>query len=90
MPEQEEQLWRTQLREFIEANMNTVDDDVVLRDDDNIFANRYVDSIFSMRLLNFVEAISGIIVADEDIVLANFSSIDAMLALISRHRGAGQ
>ena len=90
MREQEEQLWRTQLREFIEANMNTVDDDVVLRDDDNIFANRYVNSLFSMRLLNFVEAISGISVADEDIVLANFRSIDAMLALISKHRGAGQ
>jgi len=87
MSEQEQQ-WRGQLREFIEANMNTVDDDVTLRDDDNIFANRYVSSIFSMRLLNFVEGISGITVADEDIVLPNFSSVDAMVALIRKHLGA--
>ncbi len=79
-----EQRWRNELREFIEANMCALDDDVRLRDDDNIFAKGYVGSLFAMRLLGLVETISGATVADEDIQLANFSSIDAMLALIRR------
>ncbi len=76
-----------QIREFVEANMN-VDDEVALKDDDNIFRLGYVSSLFAMRLLNFIESISGITVADEDIVLPNFSSIDAMSALIQKYRSA--
>jgi hypothetical protein len=79
-----EQRWREEIRAFIEANMCTLDDDVRLRDDDNIFAKGYVGSLFAMRLLGLVETLSGSTVADEDILLANFSSIDAMVALIRR------
>ena len=87
IPQQELQ-WRSRLREFIESNMTSGDDEVELRDDDNIFALGYVNSLFAMRLLNFVESLGEITVADEDIVLANFSSIDAMVALLYRSRGA--
>lgn len=83
---QQNQEIRSKIREFIEINMN-VDDEVELQDDDNIFGKGYVTSIFAMRLLNFIESLSGITVADEDIVLPNFSSISAMLALIQKHTG---
>lgn len=83
-----EQRCRNEIREFIEANMHVLDDDVGLRDDDNIFAKGYVGSLFAMRLLGLIETISGAIVEDEDIVLANFSSIDAMMALIQRQKVA--
>jgi hypothetical protein len=79
-----EQRWRGDIREFIEANMCALDDDVRVRDDDNIFAKGYVDSLFAMRLLGLVETLTGTIVADDDILLANFSSIDAMIGLIRR------
>jgi acyl carrier protein len=79
-------LWRKRIREFIEANMNALDDDVELADDDNIFGKGYVTSLFAMRLLKVVETISGKPVADDDIVLKNFSSVNAMIALIQRQQ----
>jgi len=86
MTTQEQEL-RAKIRAFVEANMN-VDDDVALRDDDNIFAKGYVTSLFAMRLLNFIENLAGITIADEDIVLPNFSSVDAMAALVRRQPAA--
>jgi acyl carrier protein len=83
----QEQNIRSQIREFVEANMN-VDDDVVLKDDDNIFRLGYVSSLMAMRLLNHIEKIAGITVEDDDIVLPNFSSVDAMVSLIGKYRSA--
>jgi len=81
----QEQDLRGKLREFIELNMNV--DDVELNDADNIFGLGYVTSIFAMRLLNFLEKNTSVTVPDDEIVLANFSSIDAMTALIRKHNG---
>lgn len=82
----QEQDMRIKIREFIELNMN-VDDVFELKDGDNIFVKGYVNSIFAMRLLTFIEKFSGVTVMDEDIVLANFSSINAMVALTRKHAG---
>lgn len=83
---QAEQEMRNKIRQFVQANMN-VDDDIELQDDDNIFGKGYVTSIFAMRLLSFLENLGSITVADEDIILPNFSSVDAMLALIHKCQG---
>ncbi|WP_338848364.1 hypothetical protein V8J88_05765 [Massilia sp. W12] len=81
----DENTMRSKIRQFIESNMN-VDDDVELQDDDNIFSKGYVSSIFAMRLLTFLENLAGISVADDDIVLPNFSTVDAMIGLINKSR----
>ncbi len=78
------QIWRDRIRAFIEANMEPVDGGI--DDADDIFASGYVNSMFAMRLLNLVESLCGGTVADEDILLANFRSVDAMLALMQRQR----
>lgn len=75
---------RESVREFIESNMNVFDEDVELNDDTNIFASGYVNSIFAMRLLNFLETEYDLEVPDDDIVMTNFSSIEAMHALVSK------
>ncbi len=75
---------RESVREFIESNMDVFDEDVELNDDTNIFTSGYVNSIFAMRLLNFIETQYDLEVPDEDIVMSNFSSIDAMHALVSK------
>ncbi len=85
MDNQEAEL-RSKIREFIEHNMNV--DDVELTDGDNIFSLGYVNSIFAMRLLTFIENNAGIVVGDDEIILANFCSVDAMLALVNKHRAA--
>lgn len=78
---------RATIRAFLEANIN-IDDGIELADDDNIFALGYVTSIFAMRLLNFIESTAGIAVADEDIALANFSTVDALVALAGKYQQA--
>ena len=75
---------REGVREFIESNMNVFDEDVELNDDTNIFTSGYVNSIFAMRLLNFLETEYDLEVPDDDIVMSNFSSIEAMHALVSK------
>ncbi len=75
---------RDSLRKFIESNMNVFDDDVELNDDTNIFTSGFVNSIFAMRLLNFLESEYNLEVPDDEIVLTNFSSIDAMHSLVSK------
>lgn len=82
-----EQQLRAKIRAFLEANIN-IDDGVELADDDNIFAKGYVTSIFAMRLLNFIESAGAIEVSDDDVVLANFSTVDAMAALVAKYHGA--
>lgn len=76
------------LRHFIESNMNVFDEDVELLDDTNIFEAGFVNSIFAMRLLTYLESEYDLEVPDEDISLPNFSSIIAMQTLVTRLQGA--
>lgn len=75
---------RVKIREFIAANKISGGDKTI-SDNENIFQNGYVTSIFAMRLLNFIEGINKITIDDEEISLANFSSVDAMVKLVERH-----
>jgi len=83
-----EQQCRQQLRLFIEKNMTAFDDDVVLTDDTNIFSSGFVNSTFAMRLLTFIEREFAVQVPDDDILLVNFSSVDAMWQLTARLSGS--
>jgi len=84
----DEQQCRRQLRHFIESNMTVFDDDAVLTDDTNIFSSGFVNSTFAMRLLTFIEREFAVTVPDDDILLANFSSVDAMWQLTTRLSGS--
>lgn len=55
-----------------------------LRDDEDIFETGYVNSMFAMQLVMFVEREFSIAVEDEDLELDNFRSIDAIAGLIGR------
>lgn len=59
-----------------------------LSDDENIFATGFVNSMFVMRLVSFVESDLGVVVEDQDLEIGNFSSIEAIAALVARKRGA--
>lgn len=79
---------RALIRQFIEQNMSAFKDADELGDADNIFEKGFVTSIFAMRLLDFIENKFGIQVPDEDITLMNFSSVDRMIGLVGKVRGA--
>lgn len=55
-----------------------------LMDDEDMFATGYVNSMFAMQLVQFVEATFSIVVEDQDLDLDNFRSINAVAALVAR------
>jgi acyl carrier protein len=57
-------------------------------DGENIFELGFVNSLLALQLVQFLEKEFGITVEDDDLDLANFSTIDAMAALIERKQGS--
>jgi methoxymalonate biosynthesis acyl carrier protein len=55
-----------------------------LRDDDEIFTLGFVNSLFAMQLVMFVEQEFQLTITDEDLDLSNFSSIEAIARMIER------
>jgi methoxymalonate biosynthesis acyl carrier protein len=55
-----------------------------LKDDEDIFAIGFVNSMFALQLVMFVEKEFNISVEDEDLEIANFNSINAITALVAR------
>lgn len=54
-----------------------------LKDDDDIFALGFVNSMFAMQLIAFLESEFGITIENEDLDIANFRSLGAMEALVT-------
>jgi acyl carrier protein len=71
------------VRKFIEDNLIVLDDDEGFLDSDNIFVLGYVNSLFAMKLLNYVETEFGITVANEEMGLSNFNSVDNIVKYVS-------
>ena len=71
---------RGKVREFV---LKHVRDDE-LEDSENMFELGYVNSLFAMQLVLFVEKEFGITVSRNDLDFSNFRSIDAITALVAR------
>ncbi|HZN76754.1 MAG TPA: phosphopantetheine-binding protein [Micromonosporaceae bacterium] len=59
-------------------------------DGEDIFASGYVNSLFVMQLVLFVENELGCPIADEDLELENFNSIDAIAQMVGRKTSVSQ
>ena len=68
------------IREFIGRHIRgwQVDDGA------DIFALGFVNSMFAMQLVTFVETTFGITVEDEDLEIDNFRSVNAIVNLVER------
>jgi acyl carrier protein len=60
-----------------------------LRDDEDIFSLGFVNSLFAMKLVSFIEAELGVRVEQDDLDINNFRTVDAMAAFVARRRGEG-
>ncbi len=58
-----------------------------LQDDTDIFAAGWVNSLFAMQLVLFVESEFGLSVEDEDLDIDNFRSVNAISGMIQRKQG---
>ncbi|MFC5286557.1 acyl carrier protein [Actinokineospora guangxiensis] len=75
------------IREFITGRFPQLE----LADDEDIFAMGFVNSLFAMELVMFIEKTFAITVTNEDLQLDNFRTIKAMAALVDGSRAmAGQ
>ncbi len=75
---------QTKIKEFLSRFFKSHD----LQPHEDIFALGFVNSLLAMQLVAFVEKEFGIAVADDDLDLDNFRSIDAIAALVARKRGS--
>ena len=72
------------IREFINKNLQAFENEAQFSDSDNIFALGFVNSLFAMKLVAFVEATFTITVEDTDLNLDNFNSVDNIAKFINR------
>lgn len=70
------------IREFISGRFPQLE----LADDDDIFALGFVNSLFAMELVMFIEKTFDITIANGDLRLDNFRSIEAMGVLVDNSR----
>lgn len=75
---------RTRIRDFLSRHIR----DRFIGDDEDIFATGYVNSLFTMQLVLFVEQEFGLEVEDEDLERANFRSVNALTDFVTRKRAA--
>jgi methoxymalonate biosynthesis acyl carrier protein len=57
-----------------------------LRDDDDIFALGFVNSLFAMQLIAWIEQEFALAVGDADLDINNFKSVNAITAFVGRKR----
>jgi len=77
---------REQIRGFIESNLNIFDSDVQFNDGDNIFRRGFVNSLFAVQLIAYLEQEFSITIANEDMNINNFSSVDKMVEFVELKR----
>jgi methoxymalonate biosynthesis acyl carrier protein len=75
-------------KENIKAFLSQVTRGRLASDDDDIFASGFVNSLFAMQLVMFVEKKFAVSVEDEDLEIQNFRSVNAIVALVERKRAS--
>jgi methoxymalonate biosynthesis acyl carrier protein len=55
-----------------------------LKDDDDIFSLGFVNSLFAMQLVMFVEKEFRLKVHDDDLLIDNFRTVNSVLELVQR------
>ncbi len=68
------------VREFLARTIRNQ----AVADDQDIFAAGFVNSLFAMQLVMFVEQTFGFSVSDDDLVIENFRTINAITQLVER------
>jgi len=76
--------YKNKIRGFFSRFFRTND----LKDGDDIFAKGFVNSLFAMQLVGWLEKEFEIAIKDEDLDIKNFNSIDAIAGLIGRKTGS--
>jgi methoxymalonate biosynthesis acyl carrier protein len=71
---------RAEIRSYIEPKFPGLQ----LADDQDIFSLGFVNSLFAMELVLFLEKMTGARIPNDELNLDNFRSVDAMSGLVDR------
>ncbi|UCH96569.1 MAG: acyl carrier protein [Candidatus Aminicenantes bacterium] len=80
---------KEKIRQFIEANLVVFEDEADFTDSDNIFEMGFVNSLFAMKLVSYIEQEFAIEVDNEDLEISNFNSVERIVGYIENKK-AGQ
>jgi acyl carrier protein len=75
---------KARIREFLGRYINSQQ----IADDQDMFAAGYVNSLFAVQLVLFVEKDLGTPVRDRDLDFDNFRSIDAIARFVAERAGS--
>jgi methoxymalonate biosynthesis acyl carrier protein len=76
---------KTKIRGFL----GRICDVKALGDSDDIFERGFVNSLYALQLVGFVEKEFEVPVEDGDLELDNFRSVEAMVSFVERKRAGG-
>ncbi len=79
---------KEKIRKFIESNLVVFEEEANFSDSDNIFEMGFVNSLFAMKLVNYIEQEFGITVDNDDLEISNFSSVDRIFQYIESKKSA--
>jgi len=74
---------KEKIRKFIEGNLVVFEDEAEFSDSDNIFEMGFVNSLFAMKLVSYIETEFEIEVDNDDLEISNFSSVDRIAEYIA-------
>ncbi len=77
---------RDKIRSMVESNLNIFTAEVEFSDDDNIFQKGFVDSLFAVQLIAYLEKEFEITIDNEDLDINNFHSVNKMISFVERKR----
>ncbi|WP_434752104.1 phosphopantetheine-binding protein [Paenibacillus amylolyticus] len=75
---------KKRIRTFIEDNLIRYDEEISFTDDDDIFTMGFVNSLFAMKLLNYIEIEFSITVEGDEMEMSNFSSINNIFGFLKK------
>lgn len=78
--------FKEKIRQFIEANLVVFEDEAEFTDSDNIFEMGFVNSLFAMKLVSYIEQEFTIEVDNEDLEISNFNSVDRIVGYIENKK----
>jgi len=71
------------IRGFVNENLTIVNEEIEFADTDDIFELGFVNSLFAMKLLTYIESEFVITVENDEMDLTNFNSISNIVSYVS-------
>ncbi|MCP4135961.1 MAG: acyl carrier protein [bacterium] len=72
------------IRDLIKENLVAFESDLEFTDDDNFFELGFVNSLFAMTLVTFIESEFNMEISNDDLNISNFSTINNIQSFIEK------